>query len=127
MKGTSVTKNSNVLDINFIITVVVKTKTKKSCGARLKQFCSNILQYRRQHIGQIVFPVLFTLGFVHWRLVLETWASSKYELEGSLDVTICSLQRPQHQLFILYPHVSELLQLRLPTALANTKSHNQKR
>lgn len=99
-----------------------------SCGARLKQFCLDILQYRRQHIGQIVFPVLFfTVGFVHWGLVLETWASSEYELEGSLDVTICGLQRPQHQLFILYPHVSELLQLRLPTALANTKSQNKKR
>lgn len=51
----------------------------------------------------------------------ESWASSKYELQGSLDVTICGLQRPQHQLLILDPHVPELLHLGLPAALAKQK------
>lgn len=54
-------------------------------------------------------------------LGLESWASSKYELQGSLDVTICGLQRPQHQLLILDPHVPELLHLGLPAALAKQK------
>lgn len=49
---------------------------------------------------------------------LESWASSEYELEGRLDVTVCGLQRPQHQLLILDSHVSELLHLGLPAALA---------
>lgn len=49
---------------------------------------------------------------------LESRASSKYELQGSLDIAICGLQRPQHQLLVLDPHVPELLQLGLPTALA---------
>lgn len=51
----------------------------------------------------------------------KSWASSKYELEGSLDVSICGLQRPQHQLLILDPHVPELLHLGLPAALAEQK------
>lgn len=51
----------------------------------------------------------------------ESWASSKNELQGSLDVTICGLQRPQHQLLILDPHVPELLHLGLPAALAKQK------
>lgn len=52
-------------------------------------------------------------------LGLESWASSKYELQGSLDVTICGLQRPQHQLLVLDPHVPELLHLGLPASLPN--------
>lgn len=51
----------------------------------------------------------------------ESRASSKNELQGSLDVTICGLQRPQHQLLILDPHVPELLHLGLPAALAKQK------
>lgn len=47
----------------------------------------------------------------------ESWASSKYELQGSLNVTICGLQRPQHQLLVLDPHVPELLHLGLPASL----------
>lgn len=61
-------------------------------------------------------------GFVHGRAGLESRASSKYELQGSLDVPICGLQRPQHQLLILDPHVPELLQLGLPTPLATQKN-----
>lgn len=59
--------------------------------------------------------------FVHGVTSSEPWASSKYELQGSLDVTICGLQRPQHQLLILDPHVPELLHLGLPAALTQQK------
>lgn len=52
----------------------------------------------------------------------ESGASSKNELQGSLDVTICGLQRPQHQLLILDPHVPELLHLGLPAALSKAQS-----
>lgn len=52
----------------------------------------------------------------------ESGASSKNELQGSLDVTICGLQRPQHQLLILDPHVPELLHLGLPAALSKAKA-----
>lgn len=60
-------------------------------------------------------------AFCPWGTSSEPWASSKYELQGSLDVTICGLQRPQHQLLILDPHVPELLHLGLPAALTQQK------
>lgn len=55
----------------------------------------------------------------------ESWASSKYELQGSLDVTICGLQRPQHQLLVLDPHVPELLHLGLPASLQSKQPNTQ--
>lgn len=42
---------------------------------------------------------------------------SKDELQGSLDVPSGGLQGPQAQLIVVYPHVSQLLQLGLPLAL----------
>lgn len=69
------------------------------------------------------FPALCTVkslgwGRTLWGLGSESLSSSKYELQGSLDVTLCGLQRPEHQLLILDPHVPELLHLGLPAALA---------
>lgn len=65
--------------------------------------------------------LLYEKLFCPWGRSSEPWASSKYELQGSLDVTICGLQRPQHQLLILDPHVPELLHLGLPAALTQQK------
>lgn len=78
--------------------------------------------YRIQAATQL-FP---DLCFVHGEPGSESWTSSKYELQGSLDVTICGLQGPQHQLLILDPHVPELLHLGLPAALANQKQLQSK-
>lgn len=61
-------------------------------------------------------PLLWDLG------PSQSGASSKNELQGSLDVTICGLQRSQHQLLILDPHVPELLHLGLPAALSRAKA-----
>lgn len=65
--------------------------------------------------------LLYSKSLCPWDVGSETWASSKYELQGSLDVPICGLQRPQHQLLVLDPHVPELLHLGLPAALAKQK------
>ena len=72
----------------------------------------------------ITSPFLLSLSSVvvcPWGMGSETRASSKYELQGSLDVPVGGLQRPQHQLLVLDPHVPELLHLGLPAALATQK------
>lgn len=71
-------------------------------------------------------PPTHTLSLLYkgrclWGVGSESWPSGEYELQGSLDVTICGLQRPQHQILVLDPHVPQLLHLGLPAALAQQK------
>lgn len=78
-------------------------------------------------LGELAFSFFFFFSpalfcstkalFVRGGVGSEAGAPCKYELQGRLDVAICSLQRPQHQLLVLDPHVPQLLHLGLPAAL----------
>lgn len=92
---------------------VKKKKRKKRCITKslVSNFC-----------GTSFSPALSVCaGF--W--ASESWTSSEYELQGSLNVTICGLQHPQHQLLVLDSHVPELLHLGLPASLQNNQPNTQ--
>lgn len=110
-----------------------------ACGSQLHWFCSVLRNIKKSICCHSEFALLFLASRVTsffpallsikgrpWGMGSESLASGKYELEGCLDVTICGLQCPQHQLLILDPHISELLHLGLPADLAKQKKHTFK-